>query len=329
MTPCLITRRTFIAGSAAGLLPFTAQAQSMPPLLGRIKAATVTCTDVSDVTTYYKDLLDYQVVEEGRVPAALAVSWGTPMSAGRRYAVLQPATGAEVFVRLVETDGIGGFRGLTTTGWSSLQYVVEHPDNHLQVFKDSPLEVLGEPNQLAAFSRIRAMQISGPAEEFWHLTSETEDWDTSILAAPGGPIGPIFLVILAVPDVPAVTDWYKAVFGMASQPIRRQRLSMVNMAQDLDPATEHEATFLTLAQHGDFLELWGMDADKAMDRPRNGGQLPPGVAVASFTVPDLEALDLNYIMPPAVYDGVVKGGRRSAVFKGPVGELVELVEEPR
>ena len=104
---------------------------------------------------------------------------------------------------------------------------------------------------------------------------------------------------------------------------------MVNMAQGLNPATVHDATFLALALHGDYLELWGMDADKAMDRPRNPGQLPPGIAMVTFTVPDLDALGLDTITPPAVYGGVVNGGRRSAVFTGPVGELVELVEEPR
>ncbi len=320
-------RRGFLALSAVSLLPVPSHGQERAPRLGRIAAATVGVTDIGSVAPYYEDLLGYGVVEQGTVNPGLAASWGALDSAGRPYAVLQPATAADVFVRLVEIDGIDGFQGLTTTGWSSLEFVVESPDAHHQQFIDSPLPVLGVPSQLAAFPRIRAMQIKGPAEEFWHLTSETENWETSILAKPGGPIGPIFLVILAVPDVPAVTDWYATQFGMAKQPVRRQRLSMVNNAQGLDPATEHEATFLALAQHGDFLELWGMDENKATDRLRNPGQLPPGVALATFTVPDLDALDLEYISPPAVYGGVINGGRRSAVFIGPVGELVELIEE--
>ena len=187
-----LPRRGFIAGSATSLLPFKTHAQDTAPLLGRINAATVGCTDLTPSIAHYEDLLDYRVVEEGAVPTGLAVSWGTPMSIGRRYAVLQPATGAEVFVRLVEIDGIDGFQALTTPGWSSLEYVAEHPDDHLQTFKASSLAVLGEPRQLPAFPRIRAMQIKGPDEVMWHLTSETEDWDTSILAHPGGPIGGIF-----------------------------------------------------------------------------------------------------------------------------------------
>ena len=329
MIPNSLTRRHLLAGTAASLLPVSALAQSAEPILGRIKAATVGCTDISHVASFYENLLDYRVVERAKVEGGLAASWGAPNSAGRSYAVLQPATRADVSVRLVEIDGVDGFRGLTTTGWSSLEYVVRYPDDHLQAFKDSPLQVLGEPSPLGAFPRIRAMQIKGPAEEYWHLTSETEDWSTSILAEPGGPIGPIFLVILAVPDVPAVMDWYASQFGMAKQPIRSAPLNMVNMAQDLDPATEHEATFLALDQYGDYLELWGMDASKATDRPRNPGQLPPGIAMVSFTVQDLDAFDLDYIVPPAVYDCMVNNGRRSAVFTGPVGELVELIEEPR
>ena len=327
MTLCPITRRHFLAGSAASLLPVSAMGQDVPPALGRIKAATVGCTDLTESISHYQRLLDYRVVEQGNVDSGLAESWGAPNSAGRTYTVLRPATGADVSIRLVEIDGVDGFQALTTPGWSSLEYMVEHPDDHLQAFKDSPLPVLGEPKQLPAFPRIRAMQIKGPDEVMWHLTSETEDWSTSILARPGGPIGAVFLVILTVPDVPAVTDWYKAAFGMAGQPIRRQPLFMVNLAQGLDRDTVHDATFLALAQHGDYLELWGMDAGKATDRPRNPGQLPPGIAMATFTVPSLDALGLDYIAPPAVYGGVVNGGRRSAVFTGPVGELVELIED--
>ena len=168
MTPCAVTRRHLLAAAAASFSPLTAFAQGTPPQLGRIKAATVGCTDVSNVSSYYETLLYYRVVEQGTISPGLAVSWGTPMSIGCRYTVLQPATGAAVFVRLVEIDGIDGFRGL-----------------------------------------------------------------------------------------------------------------------------------------------------------------PPGVAMATFTVPDLDALDLGYITPPGEYDGVVNDGQRSAVFMGPVGELVELVEAPR
>ena len=47
--------------------------------------------------------------------------------------------------------------------------------------------------------------------------------------------------------------------------------------------------------------------------------------MTSFSVDDLDALDLDFIGPPTVlYEGM-----RAATFVGPAGELTELIEDPR
>lgn len=62
-------------------------------------------------------------------------------------------------------------------------------------------------------------------------------------------------------------------------------------------------------------------------RPRAPGELPPGNAIASFSVPDLDAIKVQFIQPPTVLEGAAYGGARSATFIGPTGELTELIEE--
>ena len=63
----------------------------------------------------------------------------------------------------------------------------------------------------------------------------------------------------------------------------------------------------------------------AKPRPRPAGQLPPGNAIASFSVADLDAIKAKYISPPAK----LYGNTRAASFIGPAGELMELIEETR
>jgi hypothetical protein len=68
-------------------------------------------------------------------------------------------------------------------------------------------------------------------------------------------------------------------------------------------------------------------------RARREGHLPPGLAMVSFAVRDLE--DLTQLHPTAprmraaarAIEGAAYGGRRVAVIEGPVGEWLELIEE--
>ena len=62
----------------------------------------------------------------------------------------------------------------------------------------------------------------------------------------------------------------------------------------------------------------------AGQRKISPGQLPPGVAMTSFSVDDLDRFDLPYIIAPRP----LYGSLRAATFLGPAGELTELIEEP-
>ena len=106
--------------------PSVTEAQDAPePLLRRIKMATVSVPDVAQWAALYKEWLDYQVVEEGEVPQALAASWGAPGSAGKRYALMAPASGTDVYIRAVEADPVPGYKAMTTFGWNSVEIIID------------------------------------------------------------------------------------------------------------------------------------------------------------------------------------------------------------
>jgi hypothetical protein len=54
--------------------------------------------------------------------------------------------------------------------------------------------------------------------------------------------------------------------------------------------------------------------------------LPPGNAMVTLAVPDLELCAVEGIVPPAVREGALYEGRRAGTVRGAAGELVELVE---
>ena len=58
-----------------------------------LKCATHVVGNLDDAIARYEQWMEYRTVEQGEVPAELAAAWSAPASAGRRYAVLQPASG--------------------------------------------------------------------------------------------------------------------------------------------------------------------------------------------------------------------------------------------
>ena len=54
--------------------------------------------------------------------------------------------------------------------------------------------------------------------------------------------------------------------------------------------------------------------------------LPPGNALISIAVKNLDALDVDWITPPAAYPGYPYENRRMATLRGPAGGLLECIE---
>ena len=72
----------------------------------RLKMGTIGAPDLAPIEQWYGEWLGYGVVERGEVAANLAASWGAPDVAGRPYIVMQPESGADVFIRAVENDEV-------------------------------------------------------------------------------------------------------------------------------------------------------------------------------------------------------------------------------
>ena len=302
-----------------------AQRAAKPALL-RIKMATVNAPDVVQWSALYKEWLDYQVVEQGEVPATLAKSWGAQGSVGRRYVVMAPAGGGDVFIRAVEGDAMPGYRAMTTWGWNAIEIIIDDIDALYSKLKDSPFEFIGLPASLGArYPSIHAMQVKGPAQEVLYLTTETGDRSTSLLPLPEGLVGRPFIMVVAGPEIRVMRDWWTSSFNLLPQAINDSLGKLTRTAQNAPADAKFTISLVHLQQHGNILQLDGYPATTT-SRPHAPGQLPPGVAMTSFDVADLDALHLPYIAPPTPMGGAAYQGRRAATTIAPGGALVELIE---
>lgn len=288
--------------------------------LKRVKTATIGAPDLTPVEDRYTTWLDYEVAERGIVPEALAASWGAAASAGRRYIMLGPNSGEDVFIRAVEIDPVPNFKTLTSHGWAAIEITVSDVDVVMKKLEGAPFRVIGWPRALTGGSPIRAMQVVGPGEEVLYLTGNTGDRANSNHPEPKTLIDRVFIMVLAGPDLPALKKFYLETFRLGDQGDLSFPVGVLSHAQGLPADHNYDLSVLVASERGNKLELDQYEP-KFGARPGPADQLPPGVAMATFEADNLENLNVDFITPPAPhYDGYMAG-----TFIGPAGERTELV----
>jgi hypothetical protein len=309
-----------------GAEPAAAIPAEATPLLLRVQVATVATGDLAGFESRFTKWLGYEVRARGRVSRALAASWGAAREAGRPYVLLSSHGSPDVYVRGVEEPVVQGYVPLTTFGWNGIEIVVQDPDALREALRGSPFEVIGEPAGLARFPTIRAFQVEVTGHEVLYLTGERGDPSHSPLPPPNGAVGRPFIMVLAGPDIDALLRFYAENFQLGLGKVVTRSASLLAGPQGMPLDTPLPVTTGRLAEHGNLIEFDGYSTN-AKPRTVATGELPPGVAMASFAVASLDALQLPYIAPAHVEKAPPYAGRRTATLRGPAGELIELIEE--
>ncbi len=288
-----------------------------------LRAATLTTPNVDAAAAHYAKWLDYQVVETGLVDAELAASWGAPASAGRKQAVLQPASGAEVFIRFVEGEVPSGYRPLRTYGWAAIEICVQDTLAVNARMEASPFQIIGPPKELDGLPAIFPMQVRGPDDEIVYLTQIRSDLPDYDLPRADSLIDKLFILVLACSDMDASARWFRDTLGIQHGREMEIIYSMINNAFDLPTDTRHRLA-TGIHERDCFLEF-DQYPDAATARPGDPNALPPGVAMTTLLHPDIDAIPGEWIAAPAVRIGPVYGGRRAGVLQAPDGTRVEVV----
>lgn len=293
-----------------------------------LRSATLSVADLDRSVDLYSSWLDYSVEEQDAIDADLAASWGCPATAGRRSAVLRPASGHDIFIRLVENDPHPGFVPLTTYGWAAIEVCVEDVLAANERMLGSPFEIIGPPREIEGLDAIYPMQVKGPDGEIVYLTQIRDDLPAFDLPRAEALIDRLFILVLACSDMNASLDWLAEHVGFS---VGRARMEIVyTMLAKAFGLPEEELHVISTMVHGRdvFLELDQMP-DIATARPRNDGALPPGVAIGTFRHPDFDSVDAAcaelWIETPVARDSAVYGGKRAGTLRAPDGTLVEIV----
>ncbi|MEC7289321.1 MAG: hypothetical protein VXW22_04415 [Pseudomonadota bacterium] len=289
-----------------------------------LRAATVTVSDLDRTIGLYSDYFDYAVVERGTVDEALAASWQTPNTAGCAYVVMQPSSGADIYVRFIEQPPVNGFKALRSYGWNAIEICVQDVMAVNARMLDSPFEIIGPPNKIPGLDAIHPMQVKGPDEEIVYLTQINDDLPEYNLPRAASLIDKLFILVIGCSDMDRSAAWMQTACGLGFG--REMEIPYTMIAKAYGTPLDELHRICTLIHDRDvFLEL-DQYPDEAVRRQRHEGMLVPGCAIGTLFHPDFDTLPGPWLTEPTVRDGEIYKGRRVGVLKDPDGTLVEMVE---
>jgi catechol 2,3-dioxygenase-like lactoylglutathione lyase family enzyme len=289
-----------------------------------LRAATLTVADLDRSVDLYSKWLDYREVDRGKVADDLAQSWDAPATGGQPFAVLQPSSGAEIYLRFIEQPPVEGFRALRSYGWNAIEICVQDVLAANERMEESPFEIIGPPREIDGLPAIYPMQVKGPDEEIVYLTQIRDNLPAFDLPRAATLIDKLFILVMGCRDMAASLDWMARHCGLT---VGRDRMEIVyTMLAKAYGTPMDELHAISTMIHGRdvFLEL-DQYPEAATDRPRHEGMLPPGCAIGTMWHPEFADLDGPWITPPTRRDGPIYRGREAATMKAPDGTLVEMV----
>ena len=291
---------------------------------GTIMGGLSVVPDLASAIAAYQGTLQLDLVHEGPLPADLAASWDCPASANMRHAVLRPKSGAPCWFRLVEQPPVAGFRPTTSFGWGAFELTVKDVFGWPDRLAGSAFTIVGEPKQLPGMDAFVPMQALGPGQEMIYLNQVFGNMAAIDLPMAQSISDHIFIVILAAPDRAAACDWYARSLGLDLGETFELPYEMINSAFGL-PNSHISALTMVQAGRMPIVEVDDYPT-QARRRPRHVGMLPPGNALVTLAVCDLDSCTVNWICPPVPRFGPLYEGRKAGTCIGVAGELLELVE---
>lgn len=297
-------------------------------MLKSIAIVTLVVGNLATVEPAYRQDLDYETVERGRVSTELAGAWDTPAMAGRGYVLMRPASGAAVYLRLIEqAPGTPAAEPFRTAGWNATELLVTDPDALAAELADSPFRVIGPPRDLtAAANPPRAMQVLGPEREPLYMTRFLPGGTGLDLGRATTRVDRVFITVVGGPDLGALRAFWGGVLGLPLTEFGQWPIGVLTEAYGLPADTKFALAGAVLPR--DFMVELDDYPDAVAPRGRAPGALPGGWAMVTFTTERLADLKVPWRSAPRPIAGRPYDGRRVAVTVGPAGEWIEVIEAP-
>ncbi|MEP5509257.1 MAG: hypothetical protein ABJP70_07310 [Erythrobacter sp.] len=291
---------------------------------GSILCVTATVPNLGLALEDYCGRLGLKLVSEESVTQAESASWQAEKIAGAAQAVLQHQSGAPSFIRLIEQALPADFRATSSYGWAAFELSVKDAFCWPEALKGSGFDIVGPPAQVPGLEHLIAMQMVGTGQEMLYLNEVRDDTPTTDLPRAQCPVDATFICILAAQDRAAALRWYCNNLKLDENETHTIPYSTINLAFGLD---NNHMTSLTMV-HNDRMPIIEIDGypKQAIERPMAPDHLPPGNAIVTLAVEDLDAVAVKPIAPIRREERAPYHGRRTATYRGPEGELLELIE---
>jgi catechol 2,3-dioxygenase-like lactoylglutathione lyase family enzyme len=271
--------------------------------------------------------LDYQVIDEGELPQSLAAAWSTPDMTGMPYALLQPSSGAEVYLRFIETGRTGGYWPPVTQGWIATEILTTDPDALLEKLQGSAFTHIGGPGDLYPHPKsARALQMAGPAGELMYFTRILPGGSRFGLHGAKTFVDRPFNMVTGGTSMDETHGFYGGVLGLRVTKPSPFVIGQMSRVLGVDPRTAYPVSLARIPGRSFLIEL--EELPPYIERRHvPEGQLPEGLAMVSFTSAPLDELNLIYRAEPRRIDIPPYNGRKVAVIEGPAGEWLELIAD--
>jgi len=295
-------------------------------VLQGIELVTHCVPSLASVLPAYRDCLGYKLVEQGRVDAALCAAWATPAMLGMPYLLLQPASGADVYLRFIETGRAGGYWPPVTQGWIATEVLAEDPDLLKRQLEQSVFTLIGGPADLYPGPKsARAMQMQGPAGELMYFTRILPGGSRFGLHGAKSFVDRPFIMVVGSDSMDSLHEFYGNTLGLRVDVTAPFKIRQMSRVLKVDSETAYPVSIARIPGRSFLLELEELPTSVAA-RTCPPGELPEGLAMVSFSAPDLDAVSLDYRADPVTLQQHPYAGRRVAVVEGPAGEWLELIE---
>lgn len=294
--------------------------------LRRIEIATNCIPDLNVCVPAYRDLLDYEVVDEGKLPASLTGVWNTPNMTGMPYALLQPASGADVYLRFIGTGNTGGYWPPVTQGWIATEILATDPDALLDKLLGQGFTHIGGPADLYPSPKsARALQMAGPAGELMYFTRILPGGSRFGLHGAKTFVDRPFIMVVGGLSMAEIHEFYGGVLGLWVSGVDPFRIGQMSRVLGLPPLTAYPVSLARIPGRSFLIELEELPP-YIEHRTVPVGQMPEGLGLVSFTSAPLDELNLDYRAEPYRIDLPPYNGRKVAVIEGPAGEWLELID---
>jgi hypothetical protein len=287
-----------------------------PARLGRIVSATVLAPSLESACESYARALHLAVLHWTVLTPTMAAHLDLHELSGARSVWLGTA-GQAPWLRVIEAASALPAIPMRRHGWLALEVLVGNVDVLVAALPPGWI-VLGPPADLDVSPNIRASQVLGPCGEMYYLTEVKAPVPPFDLPQTTALVDRPFIVVLSTPSRDRTQAAWEALAERLALAFHT-RITVLN--RELGRALGERYPVAVLQ----FREQCLIEIDEVALPPFDATQRVLGTHLVSIAC---DSLDRGIEGLGAVHavDGPGYGGARSALWRGPCGERVELIE---